>query len=507
MALHAAAFQQVAATIPGAPLSRAPSSSRQHCPSSLFDKLLERPFAGALLPAPYAPWPSAAPGGPRWVPAAVVCAAAAAAGPSAAAVAAVSPAASLAQGQLQSQIKRHTVSVFVADESGMINRVAGVFARRGYNIESLAVGLNADKALFTISVSGTDCVLQQVMKQLYKLVNVRKVEDLSLARRVERELMLLKLNVTPASWTEIIQLCEIFRAKVVDVADTSLTIEITGDPGKMVAFQNRMARYGIKQLARTGKIALRRERGSDASAVTDVEAEVSPAPTAQEGPVKPELDDIAAASPGLEGDVYSLDADSIGVWDWKITEEEDDLAGTGLRAHTLSLLVDDSPGVLNRVTGVIARRGYNIQSLAVGPAETAGISRITTVIPGTDASIQKLLKQLYKLIDVAEVVDLSHVPFCQREVALIKVAAGPSDRRACIDIAGIFRAKIVDTSPTSITLEVTGDLEKIAAVQRLLEPFGIMEVARTGRVALVRDSGVDTRYLEGQIQPRPFGMV
>lgn len=103
MALHAAALQQVAATTPGATLSRAPSSSRQCCPSSFPDKLLERPFAGALLPAPHAPWPSAAPGGPRWVPAAVVCTAAAAAGPSAAAVAAVSPAATLAQGQLQSQ--------------------------------------------------------------------------------------------------------------------------------------------------------------------------------------------------------------------------------------------------------------------------------------------------------------------------------------------------------------------------------------------------------------------
>ncbi|RZR79554.1 hypothetical protein BHM03_00005275 [Ensete ventricosum] len=183
---------------------------------------------------------------------------------------------------LATKLRRHTISVFVGDESGMINRIAGVFARRGYNIESLAVGLNKDKALFTIVVSGTNKVLQQVTEQLNKLVNVLKKVEIPLTRWI-----------------------------------------------------------------------------------------------------------------------------------------------SGLCSHTLSILVNDFPGVLNLVTGVFARRGYNIQSLAVGPAEKEGISRITTVVPGTDESIGKLVQQLYKLIDVHE---------------------------------------------------LTGDLDKMIALQRLLEPYGICEV-------------------------------
>ncbi|RVX23555.1 Acetolactate synthase small subunit 1, chloroplastic [Vitis vinifera] len=102
-------------------------------------------------------------------------------------------------------VKRHTISVFVGDESGIINRIAGVFARRGYNIESLAVGLNEDKALFTIVVSGTETVLRQVVEQLNKLVNVLKVKDLSREPQVERELMLIKLNADPSKRAEVIQ--------------------------------------------------------------------------------------------------------------------------------------------------------------------------------------------------------------------------------------------------------------------------------------------------------------
>ncbi|GMP54971.1 hypothetical protein CsSME_00019942 [Camellia sinensis var. sinensis] len=151
------------------------------------------------------------------------------------------------------KVRRHTVSVFVGDESGMINRIAGVFARRGYNIESLAVGLNKDKALFTIVVSGTERVLQQVMEQLQKLVNVLKVEDISKEPQVERELMLVKINADPLYRAEVVWLVDIFRARIVDISEHSLTIEVTGDPGKMVAVQRNLSKFGIREIARTGK--------------------------------------------------------------------------------------------------------------------------------------------------------------------------------------------------------------------------------------------------------------
>ncbi|XP_019193808.1 PREDICTED: acetolactate synthase small subunit 1, chloroplastic-like isoform X2 [Ipomoea nil] len=379
-----------------------------------------------------------------------------------------------------SRVKRHTISVFVGDESGIINRIAGVFARRGYNIESLAVGLNKDRALFTIVVSGTEKVLQQVVEQLNKLVNVLKVDDLSMEPQVERELMLIKVNAEPDTNAEIMWLVDIFRAKIVDKSDHSVTIEIS------------LRREKLGETAPFWRFS--------AASYPDLEQTVSGADT---------LKDVSQTMNGKlnndsRGDVYPVEAyDDFSVnkvldAHWGVLYDED---SSGLQSHTLTMLVNDSPGVLNLVTGVISRRGYNVQSLAVGPAEKEGLSRITTVVPGTDETIRKLVRQFYKLVDIHEVQDITHLPFAERELMLIKIAANAAARRDVLDIAKIFRAKPVDVSHHTITLELTGDFNKLLALQRLLEPFGICEVARTGRVALVRESRVDSTSLRGYSLP------
>ncbi|KAE9610368.1 hypothetical protein Lal_00006256 [Lupinus albus] len=416
---------------------------------------------------------------------------------------------SIKDSSVRSRVRRHTISVFVGDESGMINRIAGVFARRGYNIESLAVGLNEDKALFTIVVSGTDMVLQQVVEQLNKLVNVLKVEDLSNEQQVERELMLIKVHADPKHRAEIKWLVDIFRAKIVDLSELSVTIEVTGDPGKIVAVQRNLSKFGIKEIARTGKIALRREKMGasapfwrySAASYPDLEGPRTINPLVATRNKSPPVGKIDIP---VGGDVYPIEPSDAFIFNsvldahWGVLIEEDN---SGIRSHTLSILVNDAPGVLNIVTGVLARRGYNIQSLAVGRAEVEGISRITTVVPGTEESIGKLVQQLYKLVDIHEVRDITQSPFAERELMLIKIAVNAAARRDVLDIANIFRAKAVDVSGHTITLELTGDLDKMVALQRLLEPYGICEVARTGRVALIRESGVDSKYLRGYAFP------
>lgn len=164
--------------------------------------------------------------------------------------------------------------------------------------------------------------------------------------------------------------------------------------------------------------------------------------------------------------------------------------------HTLSVLVEDEAGVLSRISGLFARRGFNIESLAVGPAEQPGISRITMVVPGDDRVIEQLTKQLYKLINVLKVQDVTETPCVERELMLLKVNATSSNRAEVVEISQIFRARVVDMAEDSLTLEVVGDPGKMVAIVQVLQKFGLREIARTGKIALTRESGVNTELLK-----------
>ncbi|WP_373478783.1 acetolactate synthase small subunit [Geminocystis sp.] len=164
--------------------------------------------------------------------------------------------------------------------------------------------------------------------------------------------------------------------------------------------------------------------------------------------------------------------------------------------HTISVLVEDEAGVLTRIAGLFARRGFNIESLAVGPAEQLGISRITMVVPDDDETIEQLIKQLHKLINVIKITDITKIPCVERELMLVKVSTNSQTRSEVLQIVQIFRARVVDMSEDSLTLEVVGDPGKMVAIISMLNKFGIKEIARTGKIALVRESGVNTEYLK-----------
>ena len=154
--------------------------------------------------------------------------------------------------------------------------------------------------------------------------------------------------------------------------------------------------------------------------------------------------------------------------------------------HTLSVLVENKPGVLARVAGLFSRRGFNIDSLAVGRTEDPALSRMTIVVDAEEHSLEQVTKQLHKLINVIKISDLDPHHSVGRELLLIKIQATAKNRAEIIEIADIFRAKIVDVSRSSLTLEVTGPADKLGAMQDLLTPYGIAELARTGRIALGR---------------------
>ncbi|MEE8110669.1 MAG: acetolactate synthase small subunit [bacterium] len=156
------------------------------------------------------------------------------------------------------------------------------------------------------------------------------------------------------------------------------------------------------------------------------------------------------------------------------------------KRHTVAVLVENRSGVLARVAGLFSARGYNIESLSVGETQDPEVSRITIVTIGDDFVVEQIIKQLHRLIDIIKVVDLTGTSYVDREMVLIKVTAGASVRAEVLRIADIFRGKVVDVSPKTYTIEVTGDGGKIQGILGLLRPLGIKEVVRTGKVALSR---------------------
>ncbi|BCG57948.1 acetolactate synthase small subunit [Paenibacillus sp. URB8-2] len=154
--------------------------------------------------------------------------------------------------------------------------------------------------------------------------------------------------------------------------------------------------------------------------------------------------------------------------------------------NTISVLVNDQPGVLQRVSGLFGRRGFNIESITVGQSEETGLSRMVIVTLGDEEQLEQIEKQLYKLIDVIKVVDLSSKPMVARELALIKVKADPSERPEIMGVVETFRASVVDIGSTSMLVQVVGDTQKIDAMIELLKPYGIRELSRTGVTAMIR---------------------
>lgn len=156
--------------------------------------------------------------------------------------------------------------------------------------------------------------------------------------------------------------------------------------------------------------------------------------------------------------------------------------------HTLSVLVANQPGVLARVASLFSRRGFNIESIAVGVTEVPEVSRMTIQVEADDATLEQITKQLHKLIDVIKVSDITKDEKVDRELALIRIGADSSSRSEILQIVGVFRAKIVDVAEKSVLIEVTGDESKIDAFVQLTRPYGIKELVRTGKVSMVRGS-------------------
>ena len=169
----------------------------------------------------------------------------------------------------------------------------------------------------------------------------------------------------------------------------------------------------------------------------------------------------------------------------------------GASLHTISVLVEDRPGVLTRVAGLFAARGYNIDSLAVGPTEAEGISRMTIVVKVDESPLEQVTKQLNKLINVIKILEHDPGTAFERELMLVKVHAQGDARARIMELADVFRVSIVDVTATTLTVEASGGPEKLEALRELLGEFGIIELSRTGRIALARgERGIRERVLK-----------
>jgi acetolactate synthase-1/3 small subunit len=170
--------------------------------------------------------------------------------------------------------------------------------------------------------------------------------------------------------------------------------------------------------------------------------------------------------------------------------------GHTVRKHTIAVLVENKFGVLSRVAGLFSARGYNIESLSVGETLDSSVSRMTLVVRGDEFVLEQVVKQLHKLIDVIKVIDLTQENHVERELVLLRVNAEPQHRAEILRTADIFRAKVVDVTSATFTLEATGDEEKLSAFVELMRPMGIQELVRTGKVAIARGSKTARRRPE-----------
>ena len=157
-----------------------------------------------------------------------------------------------------------------------------------------------------------------------------------------------------------------------------------------------------------------------------------------------------------------------------------------MKLHTFVVTVEDEPGVLNRVSSLFRRRGYNIESLTVGHTEQPGVSRMTITVPTDEAGAARIEANIYKLVNVISVTDLTASPAVYRDLAMIKVSATPEARPGIVHLVDVFRARIIDLAPDSLTIEITGAEDKIDGLLEVLRPYGVLEMARTGRVAMAR---------------------